>query len=400
MPTTTVDLGILEGFTLDDPVAGVLDNTEYLLGDVTFVDVTDRVRSVEINRGRSSDLDVFDAGQATIQLNNFDRAFDPKFSGSPFDGFIKPRQPVRVFTNGELQFTGSVDDWSLSYPSPVESYASITASDGFAKLARQVVGFGTAVQEFSGVRIEAVLDYPSVAWPETARDIDTGKSLLAGEVFDGENALQYLQSVAQSEQGALFISKSGRLVFKDRGTSITSDGALVFSDAGNGVPYINLEVSYSSDKLFNAAIVSSPNAGTATSSNLASQLEYGVFEYKRDTLLDNSAQLQEVADFIVGRYGVPEYRFEQLTVQLDGLSTNYLNDVLNLDLADIVQVEFTPNNVGSPVNVTAQIIRLNHLIDAGSHSVTIGIASLPFAFFVLDDAVYGVLDNDDGRLGF
>jgi hypothetical protein len=40
---TVVELGAVEGFILDDPVAGVLDNTVYTLGGTVFKDISNRV---------------------------------------------------------------------------------------------------------------------------------------------------------------------------------------------------------------------------------------------------------------------------------------------------------------------------------------------------------------------
>jgi hypothetical protein len=59
---------------------------------------------------------------------------------------------------------------------------------------------GTATAQFSGARVEAVLDMETVDWPTADRDIDTGASELGADVFDG-NALSYLQKVEQSEAG-------------------------------------------------------------------------------------------------------------------------------------------------------------------------------------------------------
>jgi hypothetical protein len=62
------DLSLTTGvnfFTLDDPDKGVLDNTEYVLGGDALVDVTEYLRSVQVDRGRSRTLEKFTAGQAT-----------------------------------------------------------------------------------------------------------------------------------------------------------------------------------------------------------------------------------------------------------------------------------------------------------------------------------------------
>jgi hypothetical protein len=63
---TVVELGAVEGFILDDPVAGVLDNTVYTLGGTVFKNITDRVITVGIGRGKNRELDRFSAGSLNV----------------------------------------------------------------------------------------------------------------------------------------------------------------------------------------------------------------------------------------------------------------------------------------------------------------------------------------------
>jgi hypothetical protein len=62
-------------------------------------DITSYVRSLSISRGKDELLDGFSAGVATIELNNQDRAFDPLYTSSPYNGDIVPRREVRIFSN-------------------------------------------------------------------------------------------------------------------------------------------------------------------------------------------------------------------------------------------------------------------------------------------------------------
>jgi hypothetical protein len=71
--------GIGNYFTLDDPVKGVLDNTTYVLAGDVLVDLTDRVRSVQVKRGRNRQLGRFTAGAANITFDNRDRYLDPTY---------------------------------------------------------------------------------------------------------------------------------------------------------------------------------------------------------------------------------------------------------------------------------------------------------------------------------
>ena len=86
-------------FRLDDATRGVLDNTTYVLAGVLFYDVTDKVKSIAIQRGKNRQLDQYDQGLANIVFNNNDRTFDPEYALSPFAGQIVPKREVRISAN-------------------------------------------------------------------------------------------------------------------------------------------------------------------------------------------------------------------------------------------------------------------------------------------------------------
>lgn len=396
---TTVEVGFeltvgdTPYFRLDDPVKGRLNNASYRLAGPIWIDITDRVFSVSTSRGKNRELDRYSAGRATVSLNNEDRTFDPLNQDSPYVGNIIPRRSIRITTSGYTQFTGVIEDWNLDYDLSGKSNAVIQASDAFALLAQQTLTAGTATPQLTGERIEAVLSQPSVAWPLTQRNIDAGTNQVGADVFDG-NALEYLQKVEASEQGQLFMSKDGYVRFVNGAVTITSDlSAVVFADDGTGVPYKNAAVSYGTELLFNQAEVTSP-VGTAVANNTVSQGKYGITQTNVDTLLSTYQQTEALSTFWVAKYGEPEYRFQDLTVSLDALSNDQQIGVLNLELGDIIQIKFTPNGVGSPIDRYGQIIKIDHTIGVDRHDITFSVGSLQYSFLVLDDVGFGILDTN------
>ena len=394
---TVVEFGTVEGFILDDPIAGVLDNLVYTLGGTFFSDITEDVLSVTITRGKNRDLDRYSAGQISVNLNNQTRKYDPIYSGGPFFGQIIPRRPVQVTVDNVRQFTGVIDDWNFNYEPGGVSRADIAASDDFTFLARQQVTAGSATTQLTGARVSAVLDMESVQWPIDRRTISEGESVLGTDVFDG-NALEYLQKVAVSEQGQLFIGKDGNLTFLSRSDATPSSSNLVqFADNGTGIPYTQVLVNYGTELLINEVTVTSL-AGTAVALNDRSRTVYGVIGQDIQTLVNSEAQLQNIADFIVQKYGDPEYRFAGVRMNLDTMTSLQRADVLGLELGDVIQITFTPNNVGSPIVQYGQVIRLDHDIQLDRHDITLGVSALDWTFLVLDDTLFGTLDNR--HLGF
>lgn len=394
--SVTVEIGRIRGFVLDDPVAGVLNNTEFPLGGLGFVDVTDKVRQVSSSRGKNRDLDRYSAGTLQVRLNNQNRDFDP-FGGTQIDPI--PRVPIRFSYNGTAQYYGVVDDWNYTYDPGGVSYAEVVASDELTKLARtNLVPAGTATPELSGARVTDVLDMFTVDWPEDKRNIDTGDSQLCVGTYEGQNALEYLQLVETSEQGQLFIGKEGDLVFRSRSSSTPrSVGLVTFADDGSAIGYNQVIVNYGTELMVNRAIVTAPfSSGTAE--NTLSQITYGVISEELDVLCAPGPVVQNIADYTVAKYGNPEYRFEALIVNLDKLDTSDTSQVMGLEIGDVVLVKFTPNNIGSAIEQYAQIIGINHEVTFDRHDVVFQLSSLSFTSLVLDDVEFGKLN--EYTLGF
>lgn len=274
-----------------------------------------------------------------------------------------------------------------------KSNAVIQAADAFTLLAQQTLTPGTATQQTTGERINAVLNQPTVAWPLAQRNIDTGSSVVGADVFDG-NVLSYLQLVEASEQGQLFIAKNGDIRFVNGSVTITSDlTSVLFADDGTGVPYTNAAVNYGTELLFNQVEATSA-AGTAISNNTESQTKYGITQATVNTLLAVYSSVESLSQYWVNKYGEPEYRFENLTVNLNGLTGAQQTDVLGLELGDIIQIKFTPNGVGSAIERYGQIINIDHSIGIDRHDITFGVGSLQYSFLVLDDEGFGILDTN------
>ena len=396
----TVELGLSKAFTLDDPVAGVIGSTEFTIGGVEFEDVTSRVRSISIARGKNRDLDRFNAGSLSVEFNNTDRAFDPLYTASPFAGNIVPRRDVRVLADGTAQYVGKVTDWNLGYDPSGQSIAELQASDAFTFLAQQLVTPGTATEQSSGARVNAVLNMETVDWPAGDRVIDTGASTLGADEFSG-NALQYLQKVELSEGGLFFIDKEGRVAFKDRLSTPTTDNVTVFSDvAGSGIPFAPALVEYGSEQLYNQITVTS-GFGTATANGALSQTRYGILERDVQTLLSTQTQVEDYADFLVGRYDEPEYRFARLAVDMDNLTPAQKAQMFALDMGSVIQINFTPNSLGDPIQRFGLVIFLGHSVSPDEHIMNVGVGSLQTSLFVINDSEFGTIGTDaPGVLGF
>jgi len=378
-------------FTLDDPVLGRLDDpTVFLGGGEVFADVSEYFMTYTVARGKSRELEKYEAGQASVTFENQLRTFDPTYADSPFLGQIVPKRSLRISVDDVVQFLGVVDDWNLNYEPGGQSIASCQAFDSFSFLNNVQFENQTFPEQDSDDRISAVLD--AINWSPTARQIQDSGAILAGTaIADPVFALPYLQTVANSDPGDLFVAKNGDIKFQGRNTTFTSEG-LVFSDSGVGIPYKTITAIFGSELLFNNSVVTSA-AGTAIATNQTSVNLYGKRDLVRETFLSDQDQLNQLAGFLVSRYGNPEYRFEGITVDLRAITPEQKADLLDLDLSDVVKVEFTPGRIGDPIERYGKVIGISQFYTPSSEELTIKLETTEGAQFVLDDPVFGRLDT-------
>jgi hypothetical protein len=399
LPTQKVELGFdlsfsasSNLFTLNDATKGQLDG-EFGLGGLQFIDVTERVKNFSIARGRRNDFAAFPAGQAVVEFNNHDRAFDPLYAESPFAGNILPRRQIRISSGGIVQFVGWVNDWNLDYLVNGDSIVSAVAVDATSIFAKQTINDFTPVEQFSGARINSILNLSGVEWNPEFRDIDAGQQLLGNQpVEDNTNVLQYLQTVAQSEPGSLFIDKQGKVTFRDRTNFPTSDTTTFLG--GTGIPFQNIAVVYGSENLYNEIQVSRLGGGTAVAFDPSSQADYGVKNLTiSDLLMATDDQALELALVYAQRYSQPEYHFDSVEINVMKLSPAQQEEILTLDLGAIARIEFTPNGIGEPIVRFTEIIGINKTVGPQTHFVTLGFQALDFTALILDDEVFGRLDS-------
>jgi len=407
-PDVKVELGLNLGqrdpfaFILDDPTRGVLDNTDFTLGGDRFFDITPRLVTATVRRGKSQALDRIDAGVVAIVVDNSDREFDPLFENGPYFGQLVPRRSVRVSANDLPVFVGFIDDFDIQYEPGVQSVVRIDVSDAFSVLANSGLEEFTPDSELSGARINTVLDRPEVDWPAELRDIDPGNSvMLDADVDEGTPTLEYLQLVANSEFGTLFLAKDGKITYRER-NAVPNVPDLVFSDevvAGEytGIQFADVNIIYGSENLYNR--ISLENADLipeeAFAEDATSQALYGPRTYSASGLLvQEPDQLEFLADFLLARYKEPQYRFETVTVVLDTLTTENQDKVLDLEIGDIVLVRFEPSDIPPAIEQYVRIIGINHDWNPANKNISFALERLDFAIFILDDPVLGELDND------
>lgn len=354
-------------FTLDDPVKGELDNTNFTLAGDILTDVSDDVRSVTIRRGRSSETSNVDAGAGQVVLDNRNRFYDPLASASvsPYAPSLLPRKEITVDLGGTRQYTGIVEDWDLQYQRGGDSITIAKLTDGMTLLNEDVLASGAGATGLSGSVIYQTAS--AVNWPLGRVNLDEGTATVGAHTIEQDtNALQYMQKIANTEQALLFVGKGGSLRFRDRISPRRVMGT-VFADDGSGIPFQNIEIIYGTEFLFTQIKIDHIGGTVTAQSASAAIANFGFREYSLDTFLPDGGSASPIAVLLSERYGEPTLRITGLTLEVDSLTTGQQEQVLALELGDGVEVVFTPNGIGEAIQRELAIDGISHQIRPGSH---------------------------------
>ena len=388
-------------FTLDDTTRGVLDGATYTLGGDVGTDISDTVYNIRVTRGRAMELEQNDTGTLTASLRNLDRDFDPLNTAGPYFDHLTAGSRVVCRVYGQTIFDGTTETWPLSYDPSGRADASMLAVDGFGTLARKEFDEWQTVEgETSGQRITSILNRPEVGWPGGQRNIAEGVSLLQSDLVTwGSNVLNYLQLVNESELGVLFCDRNNVVTFRDRHDLIDATPLVTFSDDGTAVPFHGAELVTGSKVLLNRVGIDRHDGIRQTAEDVDSQAMYGIRSWNRsELLLQHDTQSADMAEFLLSVYKDPLTRISAITVKLPALTASQQGQVAGLDLNDVVRVVWTPRRTGTELDVTAQIVGVEHSISFdGVHTMVLRLAPITqvqSAPFTLDSASLGVLDSD------
>jgi hypothetical protein len=402
-----LDVGfVTDAFTLD---SSTLNGTDVLNGSTDFVDITEYVQSVNINRGRATQLDTFNSGTLSIVADDkaSGRQFDPLNTDSTwYQGAlgIAPRRQVQVYggTAGTASmYSGYVYDLNIDYTEPQLSTATILGVDALAQLSQTTLTGFTPSAELTSDRVNTILNRNEVAWSTALRSISTGVATCGTVAYDdATNALAALQAVQFAEDGRLFADRFGNINFDSRVS--TSFGTAVASLGGTAVgaiPIQSLSNIYGAETVVNRATVQI-SGGTVSSvaNGTASQTEYGIKTFSlTDIPLDTAAAGSALATNLVGRFSEPEVRFSEASVLVNMLTAAQQEQIAALEIGDILSVTRVFKS-GVPLTVTQSVVveSIQHRLSPARHEVNIGFGKIdlitPFILNTsqLDDTTVGL----------
>ena len=400
-----LDVGaIADAFTLD---SSLLDGTDVLDGSTDFVDATEYVLSVAIQRGRTSQTDQFSPGTCRVLADDraSGRLFDPANTASTwYEGSfdLAPRRAIKVLAGTAELFVGAITDLDITYEMPNLSFASIVSADGLYELSRTALTAFSPSSQLTSDRVSAILNRPEVNFSTALRDISTGVATCGTVAYgDNTNTLSALQAVAIAEDGRLFANRRNQIVFDPRidftfSTAIASFGGT----ASNNIPILAIGVAYGQETLFNRVQVD-VDGGTAAQvvSDATSQTKYGVQTLSFSSVpLVSEAAGATLAQNLLDKYKEPKIRFNEISTSLNACGSALWPTVLALDVGDVISVTKT-YTAGLPLSRTDSVFieSVAHDITPSDHRIRFGLgqAQLLTAFILDSDT----LDDVDVGLG-
>lgn len=128
----------------------------------TWTDVSDYVRDIRIDRGRSDEFSQFGPGTASVTFSNRDRRFDPTFAAGPYFGNLLPMKKIRIRATYSAvtydRYVGFVQGWPQDYEFTFDSTVTVNCVDASRFLAAEEL-------QRSAYEAAVLTDSPAYYWP-------------------------------------------------------------------------------------------------------------------------------------------------------------------------------------------------------------------------------------------
>jgi hypothetical protein len=387
---TTGPLPLTLPFTPGQEVAPVvrcyLSTDDVSVSTPNWANVSADIRSYSVRRGRNSEFNAFDAGTATVVLDNRDRSYDPTVNAA-----IRPMNRIWLFEefSGEVHslFKGYAASYEQNYDRSgvVDATATVQAVDQNKPLNfDSLPTSGTIASAASDVQLGALLDLSSTPSRTAPRRTQTGNPKTAQAIpLGGEATLGVIQNLMQAElpDGVWFVAADGTLTmlpWNQRSTSPYDTVQAIFGDAGGSeLPYLACSLDYSDSFLINEVVVTRTGGSPQTSSDATSIASYGKrsVSFSSVPIEPDDSAAGVIANNILANRKQPFLRVISISPNLN--DPNTAQAVFRRELMDRIRVLRTPPGGGARIDQTAFIQSIEFSGTPGMPpSCTLGVSPL------------------------
>ena len=360
----------------------------------SWTDISAFVLATTVDRGRSASLGRFEAGFASLVLENEDGRFDPNNSSSPYNPDVKISVPIRiqavhsaatfdVFRGVVKSIPPALDDKGMN------SMVTLDCVDDFQTLALARLPVKTYTATDVKTRIGEVLD--DIGWPAGRRDLDI--ALARVQAFDATtdvSALAHLQNIAAGEAGVLWMSGSGDVTFRNRVNYSGLSSSATFGPLSSDSDYAEIIPAYDDKFLWNDVRVTRTGGVEQTAADATADTNHGTRTLPILTENENDNEALNTAEWVLAQ-------FKDVVVRVDGLVVKPVGDpadlwpiVLGVDFDKAWTVKIDPPGSGTELDQLVAVQGIQHTITPGEWVSTFKTRRLA----PVESATYFVLDTD------
>lgn len=337
--------------SLYDAADSLYDSDDVYSGEEFYwIEVTSRLISCSLTRGRDTFGEQFKPSSASVLLEDSDGVWNPDITGLQIgDLTLRPGRYLRV--SGKLArdpdaawqplFTGVIDSIQEAYQGAGHSArARFTCTDLATQLARDnppELPAPEGAGELTGARAERVLLAAGFKAETLAGRIDPGRFTMQSTTLP-EDRWSEFRKAAVAEGGAAYFAADGLPVFRGAGwQDPLAPPTLVIGGPNPDVLLINdPTASWDQARVRNDIQLARVGSTAVSAVNTASQSAYGVrsfrlFTYENDSDLD----MQTLADEMVLAYAWDKIRLNELSVI--PTDEDSVRSLLALDVGDKVR---------------------------------------------------------------
>jgi hypothetical protein len=417
-PVLGVSIDFANGPAFGNPL--LLDDPSTPLGvgiladaPADVVDVSDIALRVSIRRGRNRVLNSFEAGTASVVLEDENGDFNPQNSSGPYFGKLLPLRKIRIFADYDdgsgleryYLYSGYITSFDNIFRVGLDEVSTVTFQcvDAFRLLQNVNITTvaGSSAGQTTGARIENLLDIAS--FPVSQRLIDVGDTLVQADPGTDRTLLGACQTIEQSELGGFFIDDEGNAVFLSRTTvsEKADETPLLFNDNGTDISYQSIDFAYDDTQIFNDITVTRLG-GVAQNVQSTSSIEtFFIHSGSRTGLLmQTDAEALDQASMLLNAREDALLRIDSIGLNLmDSTSSDRIVAGLESDLFTLINVTKTGQATTS-FNLELFVQGIQHDITPNTWTTRFLTAEPIIQAFILDSTIQGLLDGTVGVLSY
>ena len=307
--------------------------------------------------------------------------------------YTKSTMAVALYINGVAQ-TGASASGVSTDTTPIYSYGtqniqtqelSIIPSALSAAQALALYNINSNnVSETSAARMTRLLGYTS--WDASLKSItSTPVATVAALSPPNSNLVAEMQTVNNSEDGDLFVTRAGVIKFTDRNYvyTNTSSNTSQATFASGSIPFQpSVQINYDAAAIRNDITVTFTGGGQTSTTNTASVTAYGTNAMNTGTQLSTQAQAVTLAAYQATVNGQLLTNISPVSVGVTAVTADWTT-LLQLELLDRYTLTVQPPT-GNSISQAELINRIEHRIVPGQWQMTVDGSARYASWFIVN----------------